>query len=170
MRRQGYVATTVSDFCRAAGVTKYAFFHRFPTKYALAVADAQEWTAHSERLIFTDAPRRRFEDPLDRHIAHIDFRLATIDGPVEGFSCFVGTMALEAYATSEGIRPACEANITAFAARLAADIAAARERNGIRGGVITLDLTYHAHTIPQGALVMAQAKATRQSRATRSRF
>ena len=37
---RGYSATTVDDLCRAAGVTKGAFFHHFDSKEALAVAAA----------------------------------------------------------------------------------------------------------------------------------
>lgn len=158
VRRQGYAATSVADLCAAAGVTKGAFFHHFPTKDALAVACAQEWTARAERLIFADAPWRRFEDPLERLLAHIDFRLAMIDGPVETFTCFVGTMVQEAYATSEEIRAACDASITAYAERLSLDIAAAIERHGIRDGVGALDLAFHIQAVLQGAFVLAKAK------------
>ena len=44
IRAQGYCATTVDDLCRAAGVTKGAFFHHFTSKDAMAVAAAQHWT------------------------------------------------------------------------------------------------------------------------------
>ena len=108
VRQKGYAATSVDDLCRAAGVTKGAFFHHFPTKEALAVAGAQEWTEHARARIFTDAPWMLVADPLDRVLAHIDFRLAMIDGPVEAFTCFVGTMVQEAYATSPAIRAACD--------------------------------------------------------------
>jgi len=158
VRRKGYAATSVDDLCRAAGVTKGAFFHHFPSKDAFAVASAREWTERAQRLIFTDAPWQRFGDPLDRLVAHIDFRLAMIDGPVEEFTCFVGTMVQEAFATSDAIRAACDASITAYAERLAEDIAAAIERHGIRDGISALDLAYHIQAVLQGSFIMAKAK------------
>jgi TetR/AcrR family transcriptional regulator, transcriptional repressor for nem operon len=158
VRRQGYAATSVDDLCRAAGVTKGAFFHHFPTKDALAVASAQAWTDHAQARIFTDAPWMHHEDPLARVLAHIDFRLAMIDGPVEGFTCFVGTMVQEAFATSDAIRAACDASITAYAERLAEDVQAAIDRYGVRFDTTALDLAFHIQAALQGAFILAKAK------------
>jgi TetR/AcrR family transcriptional regulator, transcriptional repressor for nem operon len=158
VRRQGYAGTSVDDLCRAAGVTKGAFFHHFPTKEALAVAGAQAWTARAEQHIFTDASWMRHDDPLDRVLAHIDFRLAMIDGPVEDFTCFVGTMVQEAYASSDAIRAACDASITAYAGRLAEDIQQAIDAHGIRFGTTALELAFHIQAVLQGAFILAKSK------------
>ena len=40
IRAKGYADTTVDELCRAAGVTKGAFFHHFRSKEELAVAAA----------------------------------------------------------------------------------------------------------------------------------
>lgn len=158
VRRQGYTATSVDDICRMAGVTKGAFFHHFPSKEALAVAGAESWTDRAEQLIFTLPEWTRIEDPLERLIGHIDFRLAMIDGPIEGFSCFVGTMVQEAFATNEAIRTACDASIAAYAERLARDAQAAIDRYGIVDGVSALGLAYHIQAVLQGAFVLAKAR------------
>ena len=158
VRRKGYAATSIDDLCKAAGVTKGAFFHHFPSKEALAVAGAQAWTDHAEARIFTEAPWMQPEDPLERLLAHIDFRLAMLDGPVEGFTCFVGTMVQEAFATNDNIRAACDASITAYAERLAQDIQAAIERHGIGYSVTALGLAYHIQAVLQGTFVLAKAK------------
>jgi TetR/AcrR family transcriptional regulator, transcriptional repressor for nem operon len=158
VRQKGYAATSVDDLCRAAGVTKGAFFHHFPTKEALAVAGAEAWTEHARTRIFTDAPWQRVADPLDRVLAHIDFRLAMIDGPVEAFTCFVGTMVQEAYATSPAIRAACDASITAYAERLAEDVQAAIDAYGIADRITALELAYYIQAVLQGAFILAKAK------------
>lgn len=158
IRRQGYAGTSVDDLCRAAGVTKGAFFHHFPTKDALAVASAEAWTEHARTRIFTTAPWQQVEDPLERVLAHIDFRLAMIDGPVEEFSCFVGTIVQEAYATSPTIRAACDASITAYAEALAPHVQAAIDAQGISDGVTAIDLAFHIQAVLQGAFILAKAK------------
>ena len=158
IRRQGYAGTSVDDLCKAAGVTKGAFFHHFASKEALAVAGAVAWTEHARARIFTDAPWMRADDPLDRVLAHIDFRLSMIDGPVEAFTCFVGTMVQEAFATNDAIRAACDASITAYAERLAEDVQAAIDRHGIRSGVTAIDLAFHIQAVLQGAFILAKAK------------
>jgi TetR/AcrR family transcriptional regulator, transcriptional repressor for nem operon len=158
VRRQGYAATSVDDLCRAAGVTKGAFFHHFATKDALAVASAEAWTDHARTRIFTDAPWMLIDDPLARVLAHIDFRLAIIDGPVEAFTCFVGTMVQEAYATSPAIRTACDASITAYAERLAEDVQAAIDAYPVDNATTALGLAYHIQAVLQGAFILAKAK------------
>ena len=158
IRRQGYAGTSVDDLCKAAGVTKGAFFHHFATKEALALAGAQQWTARVAQLIFTLPDWTRVEDPLKRLLAHIDFRLAMLDGPVEDFTCFVGTMVQEAFATNDAIRAACDASITAYAERLAEDIQPAIDAYGIKAGSSAIDLAYHIQAVLQGAFIMAKAK------------
>ncbi len=158
VRRQGFAATSVDDLCRAAGVTKGAFFHHFASKEALAVAGAEAWTEHARARIFTDAPWMGVADPLDRLIAHIEFRLAMIDGPVEAFTCFVGTMVQEAYATSPAIRQACDASITAYAERLAEDVQLAIDCHGMIHGITALGLAFHIQAVLQGAFILAKAK------------
>jgi TetR/AcrR family transcriptional regulator, transcriptional repressor for nem operon len=158
VRQKGYAATSIDDLCKAAGVTKGAFFHHFPSKEALAVAGAKAWTDHAQARIFTDAPWMQAEDPLARLLAHIDFRLGMLDGPVEGFTCFVGTMVQEAFATNDNIRAACDASITAYAERLAEDIQPAIDRYGIRDRATALGLAYHVQAVLQGAFILAKAK------------
>ena len=79
VRTCGYEATTVDDLCKAAGVTKGAFFHHFKSKQDLAIAAAAHWSAVTGAL-FAAAPYHAYEDPLDQLIAYIDFRAALLEG------------------------------------------------------------------------------------------
>lgn len=157
VKQQGYAATSVDDICRAAGVTKGAFFHHFASKEALGVAAAAAWTKRAEPL-FTEPPYAALPDPLDRLLGHIDFRAAMIGGAAADYTCFVGTMVQEAHASSEPIRAASDASITAYAERLAQDIAAAIEQHGVAGGITPISLAYHIQAVLQGAFVIAKAK------------
>lgn len=155
VRRQGYAATSVDQICAGAGVTKGAFFHHFDTKEALGVAAAEGWTERA-RPMFDRPPHTRLDDPLDRLLGHIDFRLAMIDGPTEDYTCFVGTMVQEAYATSDRIRAACEASISAYCQALAPDIQAAMDVYGTPGDITALGLAQHIQSVLQGAFVLAK--------------
>jgi TetR/AcrR family transcriptional regulator, transcriptional repressor for nem operon len=157
IRRQGYTATSVDDICRSAGVTKGAFFHHFASKDALAVAAAEAWTERARPLF--DMPQiTALTDPLARVLAHIDMRLSMLDGPVEGFSCFVGTMVQEAYASNDAIRAACDDSISAYCARLAEDIAEAIAAHGVAEGVTAENLAAHVQAVLQGSFVLAKTK------------
>jgi TetR/AcrR family transcriptional repressor of nem operon len=158
VRRQGYCATSVDEICTAAGVTKGAFFHHFASKEALGAAAAEQWTARAEELIFTLPPWVRIEDPLERLLAHIDFRLFMIDGTPEDFTCFVGTMVQESFASSEVLRSASDASISAYCERLAVDIEAAIALYGIKDGVSAISLAYHVQAVLQGAFIIAKAR------------
>jgi TetR/AcrR family transcriptional regulator, transcriptional repressor for nem operon len=160
VRYKGFSATSVDEICAAAGVTKGAFFHHFASKEALAVAAAGAWTDIAEQRIFTLPDWVRIADPLDRLMGHIEFRLSMLNGPAEDFTCFVGTMVQEAYNSSDPIRTACDASITAYARRLAEDIEAAIDQYGIGHGVNALDLAYYIQAVLQGAFIMAKAKGS----------
>jgi TetR/AcrR family transcriptional regulator, transcriptional repressor for nem operon len=157
VRQKGYAGTSIDDLCKAAGVTKGAFFHHFASKEALAVEAAQQWTTRAGELIFTLPPWTRIADPLERILAHIDFRLGMLDGPVEAFTCFVGTLVQETFATNDAIRRACDASITAYAERLAEDIARAIDAYDV-ADLSAIDLAYHIQAVLQGAFILAKAK------------
>lgn len=156
IRAKGYAATTVDDLCRAAGVTKGGFFHHFESKEALAVAAADYWSETTGAL-FAAAPYHDHDDPLDRVLGYIDFRAGLLTGPVESFTCLVGTMVQEAFAASPAIREACEASISGHARTLEADIEAAMARYQVTG-VTAPSLALHAQAVLQGAFILAKAK------------
>ncbi|MEQ1547036.1 MAG: helix-turn-helix domain-containing protein [Chakrabartia sp.] len=156
VRRKGYAATSVDEICAAAGVSKGAFFHHFASKEALGVAAAAQWTARAAPL-FELPPYTKLADPLERLLGHIDMRMAMIDGPAEGFTCFVGTMVQESFASSEALREASGASITAYCEALSVDIEAAIQQHGVSDRVTAMGLAWHIQAVLQGAFVVAKA-------------
>lgn len=162
VRFKGFSATSVDEICQAAGVTKGAFFHHFASKEALAIAAAGAWTDIAEQRIFTAPEWTRISNPRARLLGHIDFRLAMLDGPVEDFTCFVGTLVQEAYNSSPAIRAACNASIGAYATRLADDVQATIDQHGAPADVTALGLAYYIQAVLQGAFILAKASGDAQ--------
>jgi TetR/AcrR family transcriptional regulator, transcriptional repressor for nem operon len=156
VRERGYGATSVDDLCREAGVTKGAFFHHFASKEALGVALADYWSS-STGAFFDGAPYHAHDDPLDRVLGYIDFRLSLIEGTPQQFSCVAGTMVQEVFLSSDPIRIACEASISGNAAKLEADIAAAMARYKVEG-IDPASLALHVQAVLQGGFIVAKAR------------
>jgi TetR/AcrR family transcriptional regulator, transcriptional repressor for nem operon len=156
IRAKGYAATTVEELCRAAGVTKGAFFHHFPSKEALAAAAALHW-AEVTGALFAAAPYHAPSDPRERLLAYVAFRRALLDGALPEITCYAGTMVQETYASHPAIRDACALAITGHAATLEPDIAALLAVRGGPEGITAAGLALHIQAVIQGAFVLAKA-------------
>ena len=156
LRAKGFAATSVDELCQAAAVTKGSFFHHFRSKDELGVAAAEYW-AETTTTFFAEAPYHAPDDPLDRVLAYVAFRKSIIAGDLAAFSCLVGTMAQEVYASSPAIRDACAESIFGHAATLEADIGAAMRDRDISGDWTAESLAHQTQTVIQGAFVLAKA-------------
>ena len=157
IRTRGFAATSIDALCRQAGVAKGAFFHHFASKDALAVAAAVYWSATTGAL-FAEAPYHAPEDPLDRVLGYLDFRRSLLVGAPEAFTCLVGTMVQETFATQPAIRDACDASISGHAKTLEADIAAALARHPVRDEIDPSSLALYFQAVLQGGFILAKAK------------
>lgn len=155
IRSQGFGATRVDDICKAAGVTKGAFFYYFDSKEAMGVAVATYWRELIERL-FVNAAYHGIEDPADKLIAYVDFRKAILDRSIAAFTCLVGTMVAETYASHPTIRAACADTIDDHALSLVDTITAAMAQHDVRGHSPE-SLAMFIHATLQGAFVLAKA-------------
>ena len=156
VRTKGYNATRVEDVCAEAGVTKGSFFHHFKTKDDLALAAVEHWK-QSAGALFEHADYHLAPDPFDRILAYLDFRKSILVGALPEFTCFVGTMVQETYATHPQLRAGCESSICGHAARLEADIAAAIQQRGTVEPVTAHSLALHMQCVVQGAFILAKA-------------
>ena len=156
IRLKGFTATTVDDLCKAAGVTKGAYFHHFESKEAIGVAVAEFW-AETTSEFFRQAAYHTADDPLDRVLGYIDFRKSIIEGELAEFTCLVGTMTQETYSSHPAIREACRKSIIGHAATLESDIEAAIKARAIEAGWTPASLARHTQAVLQGAFILAKA-------------
>lgn len=156
-REQGYTATTVEDLCRAAGVTKGSFFHHFESKEAAALAAIEHWNETTGAL-FAAAPYWQVEDPRERLLAYLDFRAQLVRGELPEFTCLLGTLVQETFASHPALQSACGAGIESHAQTLVPTIEAARERCAPQADWSAASLARHTQAVLQGAFVLAKAR------------
>jgi TetR/AcrR family transcriptional regulator, transcriptional repressor for nem operon len=157
IRTKGYSATTIDDVCATAGLTKGSFFHHFKSKDELALAATAQFAAMADGL-FAAAPYRTLPDPRERVIGYVKFRKSILTGDLPEFTCLLGTLVQEAYETHPAIREACDKYISAHAALVEADIAAAKRIYAPKAKWSPASLALFTQAALQGAFILAKAK------------
>ena len=157
IRTKGYSATTIDDVCATAGLTKGSFFHHFKSKDELALAATAHFTAMADGL-FAAAPYRTLPDPRERVIGYVKFRKSILTGDLPEFTCLLGTLVQEAYETHPAIREACDKYISAHAALVEQDIAAAKRIYAPKAKWSPASLALFTQAALQGAFILAKAK------------
>ena len=157
IRTKGYSATTIDDVCATAGLTKGSFFHHFKSKDELALAATAHFAAMADGL-FAAAPYRTLPDPRERVIGYVKFRKSILTGDLPEFTCLLGTLVQEAYETHPAIREACDKYISAHAALVEQDIAAAKRIYAPKAKWSPASLALFTQAALQGAFILAKAK------------
>lgn len=157
IRAKGYAATTVEDICSEAGVTKGSFFHHFQSKDDLALSATAHWETMTEGL-FAAAPYHKPSDPLDRLIGYLKFRGAILTGELPDYTCLLGTLVQETYATHPDIRAACDRSLSRHIAELTRDLEAAKKLYAPEARWSAESVGYFIQSVLQGSFVFAKAK------------
>jgi TetR/AcrR family transcriptional repressor of nem operon len=160
-REQGYAATTVEDLCRASGVTKGAFFHHFASKEAVALAAVEHWNQVTGQL-FASAPYWQVADPRERFLAYLDFRAELVQGELAEFTCLIGTLVQETFATHPELQAACGAGIAQHVATLVPTIEAAKAQYAPDADWDAESLARYTQAVLQGGFVLAKAFDNRE--------
>ncbi len=155
-RCQGYAATTVDDLCRAAGVTKGAFFHHFESKESVALAAIEYWNSFTGAL-FANAPYWQVEDPRARLLAYLDFRGELVRGELPEFTCLLGTLVQETFASHPVLQAACGAGMHGHIQTLIPTIRAAKAKYAPQAKWTAESLAQQTQVVLQGAFVLAKA-------------
>jgi TetR/AcrR family transcriptional regulator, transcriptional repressor for nem operon len=157
IRAKGYAATTVEDICHQAGVTKGSCFHHFKSKDDLALSATAHWEVMTERF-FAAAPYHQASDPLDRLLGYVEFRGAILAGELPDYTCLLGTLVQETYATHPDIRAACDRGMSRHIAELTRDVAAAKKLYAPKARWSPESVGYLIQSVLQGSFVLAKAK------------
>jgi TetR/AcrR family transcriptional repressor of nem operon len=157
IRAKGYAATTVDDICHAAGVTKGSFFHHFKSKDDLALSAVAWWGEMTEGF-FASAPYHQSVDPLERLLGYVDFRGEILRGDLPDYTCLLGTLVQETYATHPDIRAACDKGMATHIAILTRDVEAAKRLYAPDAPWSVDSVGYFIQSVLQGAFIFAKAK------------
>jgi len=154
--KQGFAATTVDELCRSAGVAKGGFFHHFESKEAAALAAIEHRNTQKDAQ-FAEAPYWRLSDPRARLLGYLDFRAELVRGELSEFTCLLGMLAQETFASHRQLQAACGAGIEGHAQTLIPTIEAARAKYAPAADWTAESLAHHLLTVVQGSFVLAKA-------------
>jgi TetR/AcrR family transcriptional regulator, transcriptional repressor for nem operon len=157
IRTEGYAATTVEDICRQAGITKGSFFHHFKTKDDLALAAIAHWESMTGEF-FAKAPYHTHPDPLDRLLGYVEFRASILSGELSDYTCLLGTLVQETYASHPQLREACDRGMASHIGALIGDIEAAKQRYAPHASWTAQSVGYFIQSVLQGSFIYAKAK------------
>jgi TetR/AcrR family transcriptional repressor of nem operon len=99
------------------------------------------------------------KDPLDRLLGYVDFRREILQGELPEYTCLLGTLVQETYATHPDIRAACNQGLSSHIDDvLVEDIKAAKKLYTPRAAWSAESLGYFIQSVLQGGFIFAKAK------------
>jgi TetR/AcrR family transcriptional repressor of nem operon len=94
---------------------------------------------------------------LQRLLGYVDFRGEILDGEVAEYTCLLGTLVQETYATHPDIRAACEQALADHIAVLTDDLEAAKQKYAPDAPWTAESVGYFIQSVLQGAFIFAKA-------------
>jgi len=155
-RTKGYAATTVEGVCLEAGLTKGSFFHHFKGKEEMAIASVDQWNDAVE-ILFSSAGYQAASDPVDRLLGYLDVRFQLIQGEMVEYTCLIGTLVQEVYASHDGIRSVCEEGLSGHIASLARDVEQAKSMYCPNAEWSAESVGFLMQSVLQGSFILAKA-------------
>jgi TetR/AcrR family transcriptional repressor of nem operon len=156
IRHRGYAGASVDEICRAAGVSKGAFFHHFRSKDDLAAAAAAHFSGYADQLLFA-APALQVDDPRQRVLAYLRLRREILRGKPGDFTCLLGTIVQEAHESHPDLARLCGEHIFTHAGRIEAMLADAKTLYAPDADWSPKTLALFTQAALQGAFVLAKA-------------
>jgi TetR/AcrR family transcriptional repressor of nem operon len=157
IRSKGYAASSVDDICHQADVTKGSFFHHFKSKDELALDAIAYWDTMTSAF-FAAAPYHQLPDPLDRLLGYVDFRSSILSGQLSAYTCLLGTLVQETYATHPNLRAACDHAFASHIAHLTRDIRAAKKLYAPSATWTAESVGNYIQAVIQGSFIFAKSK------------
>ena len=156
IRHRGYAGTSVDDICKAAGVSKGAFFHYFRSKEDLGAAAARHFNAFADTVLF-EAPFMALDDPRERLLGYLRMRREIVVGGPADYGCYLGTIVQEAHESHPALADACGAEMFAHIGRLEMMAAEAKALRAPHAHWNPRTLALFIQATLQGAFVLAKA-------------
>lgn len=158
---QGFSATTVDAVLDAAGASKGAFFHHFPSKRALAHALVDRYAAGDRAVLetFMAAAEAATDDPAEQLVAFVHAFEDAADGEtaLAQPGCLFVSFVYEQVPDTDAVRPLIVEAIEHWRSRIADKLARASEAGRLPDDVDLDSLADHVFTTFEGAFILARA-------------
>lgn len=157
---QGFSATTVDAVLEAAGASKGAFFHHFPSKRALGQALVERYAASDRELLdqFMKVAEERSEDPAKQVVELIGrFEEAAGGSMFDQPGCLFVSFVYEQVADTADVRPVIVEAIEHWRNRIAEKLRAAATEGRLPDDLDVDSLADQVFTTFEGAFILARA-------------
>lgn len=157
MLAKGFVATTVDEICRAAGLTKGSFFHYFRNKEELGKAALDRFVQAQLEMVGRGSFRKK-TDPLERLYGWVDSVIEASKSPLAQKGCLLGNFSQELSDTHPEIRSQCAQRFSQWTDLVKKDLDEAKAKHLPRSRLDSQGLAEHFIAVIQGSLILAKAK------------
>ena len=119
--------------------------------------------------LFAKASYHDADDPVDRLLGYVEFREQLLKGELPEYTCLLGTLLQETYATQPELRAECDAGLARHVAQLTRDVEAAKRLYLADSPGSSASLGYFIQSVLQGGFIFAKASKVPKSHAETSR-